>query len=176
MTACGASTSTVVASARFAMKRRLSVPMVRSSVGTRYQDGMVCHATARVGSLPDAAVAGRWVAASTSTRLASSRSLRKTSPNFSGLRYRSTFVASPPSGTAFSAVGTGAFGSSVTRLPGAHGPAEFWRLLRSGTDAVTEPPPDRSAIARRGAFLDDITGFDAGFFGVFPQEAAAMDP
>ncbi|MFH8702660.1 beta-ketoacyl synthase N-terminal-like domain-containing protein, partial [Streptomyces rubrogriseus] len=64
----------------------------------------------------------------------------------------------------------------AARLPGAHGPAEFWRLLRSGTDAVTEPPPDRSAIARRGAFLDDITGFDAGFFGVFPQEAAAMDP
>ena len=63
----------------------------------------------------------------------------------------------------------------AARLPRANGPAEFWRLLRSGTDAVTDPPPGRPA-ARRGAFLDDITGFDAGFFGIFPREAAAMDP
>nr|WSX78771.1 SDR family NAD(P)-dependent oxidoreductase [Streptomyces sp. NBC_00899] len=61
------------------------------------------------------------------------------------------------------------------RLPRANGPAALWRLLRSGTDAVTEPPPGRTT-ARRGAFLDDITGFDAGFFGLFPREAAAMDP
>ncbi|SHN08502.1 pimaricinolide synthase PimS1 [Actinacidiphila paucisporea] len=63
----------------------------------------------------------------------------------------------------------------AARLPRANGPAEFWRLLSSGTDAVTDPPPGRPA-ARRGAFLDDITGFDAAFFGVFPREAAAMDP
>ncbi|WP_225839738.1 type I polyketide synthase [Streptomyces sp. NK08204] len=63
----------------------------------------------------------------------------------------------------------------AARLPRANGPAGFWRLLRSGTDAVTDPPPDRM-IARRGAFLDDISGFDAGFFGIFPREAAAMDP
>ena len=63
----------------------------------------------------------------------------------------------------------------AARLPRANGPAEFWRLLRSGTDAVTDPPPGRSTT-RRGAFLDDITGFDAGFFGIFPREAAAMDP
>ncbi|WP_327290504.1 SDR family NAD(P)-dependent oxidoreductase [Streptomyces sp. NBC_01198] len=69
----------------------------------------------------------------------------------------------------FAIIGTAA------RLPRANGPAEFWRLLRSGTDAVTDPPPGRPT-ARRGAFLDDITGFDAGFFGLFPREAAAMDP
>ncbi|WUH89372.1 SDR family NAD(P)-dependent oxidoreductase [Streptomyces sp. NBC_00433] len=63
----------------------------------------------------------------------------------------------------------------AARLPRANGPAEFWRLLVSGTDAVTDPPQGRPT-ARRGAFLDDITGFDAGFFGVFPREAAAMDP
>ncbi|MGW0885251.1 SDR family NAD(P)-dependent oxidoreductase [Streptomyces sp. NPDC002671] len=63
----------------------------------------------------------------------------------------------------------------AARLPRANGPAEFWRLLASGTDAVTDPPPDRM-IARPGAFLDDISGFDAGFFGILPREAAAMDP
>lgn len=34
----------------------------------------------------------------------------------------------------FAIIGTAA------RLPRANGPAEFWRLLRSGTDAVTDPP------------------------------------
>ncbi|MEU6994894.1 SDR family NAD(P)-dependent oxidoreductase [Streptomyces sp. NPDC046465] len=63
----------------------------------------------------------------------------------------------------------------AARLPRAAGPAEFWQLLCSGTDAVTDPPPGR-ATGRRGAFLDDIRGFDAGFFGIFPAEAAAMDP
>ncbi|MGW1721065.1 beta-ketoacyl synthase N-terminal-like domain-containing protein, partial [Streptomyces sp. NPDC002156] len=63
----------------------------------------------------------------------------------------------------------------AARLPRANGPDEFWRLLSSGTDAVSDPPPDRMT-GRRGAFLDDITGFDAGFFGIFPREAAAMDP
>lgn len=58
------------------------------------------------------------------------------------------------------------------RLPRANGPAAFWRLLSSGTDAVTDPPPGRTTT-RRGAFLDDITGFDAAFFGLFPREAAA---
>ncbi|MFD7061163.1 SDR family NAD(P)-dependent oxidoreductase [Streptomyces sp. NPDC059906] len=63
----------------------------------------------------------------------------------------------------------------AARLPRANGPDEFWRLLWSGTDAVTDPPTDRS-IGHRGAFLDDISGFDGGFFGIFPREAAAMDP
>ncbi|WP_328722934.1 SDR family NAD(P)-dependent oxidoreductase [Streptomyces sp. NBC_00247] len=63
----------------------------------------------------------------------------------------------------------------AARLPGANGPDAFWRLLCSGTDAVTDPPPDRMT-GRRGAFLDDITGFDAGFFDIFPREAGVMDP
>ncbi|TGB14477.1 type I polyketide synthase [Streptomyces sp. MZ04] len=63
----------------------------------------------------------------------------------------------------------------AARLPRANGPAGLWHLLSSGTDAVTDPPPDRMT-ERRGAFLDDITGFDAGFFGIFPREAGAMDP
>ncbi|MGH3376098.1 MAG: beta-ketoacyl synthase N-terminal-like domain-containing protein, partial [Actinoallomurus sp.] len=66
------------------------------------------------------------------------------------------------------------------RLPKADGPDAFWRLLDSGTDAVTEAPPDRwpagRTAPRRGGFLDDIAGFDAEFFGISPREATAMDP
>ncbi|MFJ4653369.1 type I polyketide synthase [Nocardia sp. NPDC088792] len=67
------------------------------------------------------------------------------------------------------------------RFPGADGPAEFWRLLAAGRDAITEVPADRwdpvaTAATRWGAFLDDPAMFDAGFFGISPREAAAMDP
>ncbi|MDT0612242.1 type I polyketide synthase [Streptomyces lancefieldiae] len=66
------------------------------------------------------------------------------------------------------------------RLPKAATPDQYWQLLRDGRDAVGEAPPDRwagTALPHRfGAFLDDIAGFDAGFFGVSPREAAAMDP
>lgn len=77
------------------------------------------------------------------------------------------------------------------RVPGAHGPAEFWRLLMAGRDAVGVVPEGRwapfddgSAAAeevlarttRHGGFLDDIAGFDAEFFGIAPGEAATMDP
>ncbi|MFI1919560.1 type I polyketide synthase [Nocardia sp. NPDC020380] len=67
------------------------------------------------------------------------------------------------------------------RFPGADGPAEFWRLLAAGRDAITEVPADRwdpaaTAATRWGGFLDDPAMFDAGFFGISPREAAAMDP
>ncbi|TDC98000.1 SDR family NAD(P)-dependent oxidoreductase [Actinomadura sp. 7K507] len=76
------------------------------------------------------------------------------------------------------------------RMPGAAGPEEFWRLLRSGTEAVGEAPERRLATgtlcdlsrldvppgARRGGFLDRIDGFDAAFFGISPREAAVIDP
>ncbi|MFG2896301.1 type I polyketide synthase [Streptomyces zaomyceticus] len=70
------------------------------------------------------------------------------------------------------------------RLPMALGPADFWQMLRSGTDAITDAPPGRWNTAeppagsgiRRGGFLDSIADFDAGFFAVSPREAAAMDP
>ncbi|WP_017627466.1 type I polyketide synthase, partial [Nocardiopsis chromatogenes] len=65
------------------------------------------------------------------------------------------------------------------RLPGAPDAPSFWRLLASGTSAITES--DRFAEAgtvRWGGFLPDgETGtFDAGFFGMSPREAAAADP
>ncbi|WP_405824896.1 SDR family NAD(P)-dependent oxidoreductase [Streptomyces sp. NBC_01390] len=77
------------------------------------------------------------------------------------------------------------------RLPGANGPAEFWRLLTDGVDAVREVPADRwdaGALydpdtsvpghmnTRWGGFLDDVEGFDAEFHGISAREAARMDP
>lgn len=72
------------------------------------------------------------------------------------------------------------------RLPGGvHGPAEYWRLLREGVDAIRRVPEDRwpdftpyppaDALAY-GGYLDDIAGFDADFFRISPREAAVMDP
>ncbi|MFG1610664.1 SDR family NAD(P)-dependent oxidoreductase [Actinoplanes sp. NPDC049265] len=67
------------------------------------------------------------------------------------------------------------------RFPGAADAVAFWRLLRSGRDALRPVPADRwpapeRGPGRRGGFLDDVAGFDAGFFGVGPREAVAMDP
>ncbi|WP_229898672.1 SDR family NAD(P)-dependent oxidoreductase [Streptomyces hiroshimensis] len=72
------------------------------------------------------------------------------------------------------------------RLPMAPDPAAFWKLLSSGTSAVTEVPEGRWEGAgagpapaggiRRAGFLDSVDGFDAAFFGISPREAAAMDP
>ncbi|MFE4373235.1 SDR family NAD(P)-dependent oxidoreductase, partial [Streptomyces sp. NPDC056835] len=64
------------------------------------------------------------------------------------------------------------------RVPSASGPAEFWRLLSEGTDAVSSWPTERGPGSRswRGGFLDEVGAFDAAFFDVEPAEAAAMDP
>nr|QEO74253.1 Beta-ketoacyl synthase [uncultured bacterium] len=77
------------------------------------------------------------------------------------------------------------------RFPGADGPDAYWRLLREGVDAITEVPAGRWDIdahfdpdptcagkmyVRRGGFLSQVDGFDAGFFEISPREAASMDP
>ncbi len=77
------------------------------------------------------------------------------------------------------------------RFPGGGTVEDFWELLRDGRSSVTEVPrsrwniedyynPDRRAFGgvytSRGAFLPDIAGWDADFFGVSPQEALRMDP
>ncbi|MEW2475411.1 type I polyketide synthase [Micromonospora gifhornensis] len=74
---------------------------------------------------------------------------------------------------------------------GIDSPDAFWEMLCDGRDAVGDLPAGRwdwyaqqgrehatavRSATSRGAFLDDIAGFDADFFGVTPREAALMDP
>ncbi|WP_437494053.1 type I polyketide synthase [Sorangium sp. So ce1014] len=80
---------------------------------------------------------------------------------------------------------------AACRFPGASDPESFWSALREGRDAVRDVPKDRWDIdayydptpgapgkmyTRRGAFLDEVDRFDAGFFGVSPREAEGLDP
>ncbi|WP_329050612.1 type I polyketide synthase [Streptomyces violaceus] len=75
--------------------------------------------------------------------------------------------------------------------PNVQGPDALWEQLLAGTDAVSQVPagrwrnftgtaPDVTALmestTQRGAYLDDIEGFDADFFGITPREAEVMDP
>ncbi len=75
------------------------------------------------------------------------------------------------------------------RFPDAPDLAAFWRLLEDARDLVTDGrrdpgpwhgvagnPGEGDASARRGAFLEDMDKFDAGFFGIRPIEARMMDP
>jgi acyl transferase domain-containing protein/acyl carrier protein len=78
------------------------------------------------------------------------------------------------------------------RLPGgADDPAQFWRLLTDGVDAITEVPEDRwhvrafydpdpatpgKTYAARGGFIRGVDEFDASFFGMSPREATRADP
>ncbi len=78
------------------------------------------------------------------------------------------------------------------RYPGGiETPAELWRVVHDGVDAVSEVPPDRwdanayfdsdakahgKMVTRRGGFLGQVDHFDPQFFGISPREAATMDP
>ncbi len=79
----------------------------------------------------------------------------------------------------------------AARLPGAADAEAYWDLLHSGREAVSEVPPDRwdadeffdpdpaapgKIVTRRAGFVDDVTGFDAPFFGVSAREAKWIDP
>ncbi|MDG5481777.1 sulfolipid-1 biosynthesis phthioceranic/hydroxyphthioceranic acid synthase [Mycolicibacterium gadium] len=78
------------------------------------------------------------------------------------------------------------------RLPGGiTSPEQLWDALLRGEDFITEIPSERwdaddyydpepgvpgRSVSKWGAFLDDVAGFDAEFFGISEREAASLDP
>ncbi|HTI77927.1 MAG TPA: SDR family NAD(P)-dependent oxidoreductase, partial [Mycobacterium sp.] len=79
----------------------------------------------------------------------------------------------------------------AARFPGARDADEFWDVLREGRDAVSVVPKDRwdvdeffdpepgapgKVVTRRAGVVDDVTGFDAPFFGLSTREVRLMDP
>ena len=75
------------------------------------------------------------------------------------------------------------------RFPGAPDLEAFWRLLETGTEAVTDgrpgsgpwngvsgDPASDDPVSRRGGFVEGIDRFDARFFGMTPIGARTMDP
>lgn len=78
------------------------------------------------------------------------------------------------------------------RFPaGADSPEQFWELLASGGDAITEVPPERwdnelfydqnasvpgKVSTKWAGFLDHIADFDPALFGVSSFEASEIDP
>ncbi|MFF9772039.1 SDR family NAD(P)-dependent oxidoreductase, partial [Streptomyces sp. NPDC014636] len=102
-------------------------------------------------------------------------------------------VAPAPSAVVAAAEEPLAIVAMSCRFPGGVETAEeLWDLLAAGKDAISDFPTDRGwdldglydadpdalgkSYVREGAFLSEVSGFDADFFGISPREALAMDP
>ncbi|WP_125560699.1 type I polyketide synthase [Pseudoalteromonas rubra] len=74
------------------------------------------------------------------------------------------------------------------RFPQANDLSEFWQLLCSQRDAITQVSPDRwpdmsmvktksgYSVPLLGGFLDQVDGFEPQIFGISHREASKMDP
>lgn len=99
----------------------------------------------------------------------------------------STAAAAPASAEPIAIVGL------AGRYPEADDVATFWRNLAAGRNSVREIPQDRwpldgffdaaenagrkgKSYCKWGGFLDEVSRFDADFFGIAPREAVTMDP
>jgi len=60
------------------------------------------------------------------------------------------------------------------RFPGANNPEEFWQLLQSGKDAVSDVSNGRGDM--KGGYVPHLKEFDPSFFRIAPREAASIDP
>ena len=75
------------------------------------------------------------------------------------------------------------------RFPGARSVAEFWDNIRGGVESI-RPLSDEELLAagadpswlrdpsyvKVAGVLDDLKGFDAGYFGFSPKDAGILDP
>ncbi|WP_437627952.1 amino acid adenylation domain-containing protein [Sorangium sp. So ce1151] len=76
------------------------------------------------------------------------------------------------------------------RFPGAPSPAAFWENLAAGVCSIREVPlsrwdwrrlysPDQQegkSVSKWGGFVDDIEGFDPGYFNIPEADAVMLDP